>query len=70
MPLDLIQDADQGDSWNKDAGDFLPASHADAAMAALNAAAMKTSIGLAGDFYLKNKFDKMEMQKTLSIPEL
>lgn len=70
MPIDLLPDPEQNDSWNKDAGDYLPASRGDAAMAALDQAAMKTSFGLAGDFYLKNKFDKMEMQKTLSIPEL
>ncbi len=69
MPVPLIQE-DTGDLWNKNAGDYLPSTTWDAALAAANLAADKTSLGIAGDFYLKNKFDSMELQKELSVEEL
>ena len=69
MPLPLIQEGDQ-DHWNSDAGNYLPSTTWDAAVSAMNLASMKTSFGLAGDFWLKNKFDQMPLQKTLSIQDL
>jgi hypothetical protein len=69
MPVPLIQEQ-TGDLWNTNAGDYLPSTTWDAAMASASLAAQKTSMGIAADFYLKNEMEKMPLQKTLTVPEL
>lgn len=69
MPVPLNQH-ETGDLWNTNAGDYLPTSTWDSIAATANLAVDKTSLGIAGDIYLKSQFDDMALQKTLSVKEL